>query len=47
MHAHVMQTGGRNTAGLGGRGGFKRLYMKGHDIYQVGHFLSYAGNTLS
>ena len=40
MRAHVMQTGGRDTAGLGGRGGFKRLYKKGHDIYQVqvGHY---------
>ncbi|KAI0296956.1 AAA domain-containing protein [Multifurca ochricompacta] len=28
-------TGGRDTAGMGGRGGFKRLYKKGHDIYQV------------
>lgn len=27
-------TGGRDTAGLGGRGGFMRLY-KGHDINQV------------
>ncbi|BGP10994.1 hypothetical protein JCM10049v2_006888 [Rhodotorula toruloides] len=27
-------TGGRDTAGLGGRGGYKRLY-KGHDIRQI------------
>ncbi|KAI0089424.1 AAA domain-containing protein [Irpex rosettiformis] len=27
-------TGGRDTAGIGGRGGYKRLY-KGHDIKQV------------
>jgi hypothetical protein len=28
------QTGGRDTAGMGGRGGYKRLY-KGGDIKQV------------
>ncbi|KAL0946287.1 hypothetical protein HGRIS_012537 [Hohenbuehelia grisea] len=28
-------TGGRDTAGLGGRGGYKRLYKPGHDIKQV------------
>ncbi|KAH9028969.1 AAA domain-containing protein [Lactarius pseudohatsudake] len=28
-------TGGRDTAGLGGRGGFKRLHKKGHDINQI------------
>lgn len=28
------QTGGRDTAGLGGRGGYMRLF-KGHDIKQV------------
>ena len=30
----ISQTGGRDTAGMGGRGGYKRLY-KGHDIKQV------------
>lgn len=29
-----LQTGGRDTAGLGGRGGYMRLF-KGHDIKQV------------
>ena len=37
MFAYLTQTGGRDTAGLGGRGGYKRLYKKGHDIHQVGH----------
>ena len=31
----LSQTGGRDTAGMGGRGGYKRLY-KGHNINQVG-----------
>lgn len=31
----VSQVGGRDTAGLGGRGGFKRLYKPGHNIKQV------------
>ncbi len=30
----LMQTGGRDTAGMGGRGGYKRLW-KGGDIKQV------------
>lgn len=30
----MVQTGGRDTAGLGGRGGYMRLF-KGHDIKQV------------
>ena len=29
------QSGGRDTAGMGGRGGYMRLF-KGHDIKQVG-----------
>lgn len=36
-HTHsftVLQTGGRDTAGMGGRGGYMRLY-KGHNINQV------------
>lgn len=32
-------TGGRDTAGLGGRGGYKRLYKKGHDINQISNKL--------
>ncbi|KAF8263236.1 AAA domain-containing protein [Lactarius quietus] len=32
-------TGGRDTAGLGGRGGYKRLYKKGHDIHQISNKL--------
>ncbi|KAI9450095.1 AAA domain-containing protein [Lactarius psammicola] len=32
-------TGGRDTAGIGGRGGFKRLYKEGHDINQVSNKL--------
>ncbi|KAI0265323.1 AAA domain-containing protein [Gloeopeniophorella convolvens] len=32
-------TGGRDTAGVGGRGGFKRLWKKGHEIYQVSNKL--------
>jgi von Willebrand factor A domain-containing protein 8 len=35
MHSlWIIQTGGRDTAGMGGRGGYKRLY-KGHDIKQI------------
>ena len=30
----LWQTGGRDTAGMGGRGGYKRLY-KGHNVNQV------------
>ena len=30
-----LKTGGRDTAGLGGRGGYERLYKNGHDIRQV------------
>src|ERR1700761_2714660 len=37
MFVNPPQTGGRDTAGLGGRGGYKRLYKKGHDIHQVGY----------
>lgn len=33
-HRALSQTGGRDTAGLGGRGGYMRLF-KGHDIKQV------------
>lgn len=33
----VLQTGGRDTAGMGGRGGYMRLY-KGHPIKQVEHW---------
>lgn len=33
-----VETGGRDTAGMGGRGGYKRLY-KGGDIKQVGFVL--------
>lgn len=32
--ADLVKTGGRDTAGLGGRGGYKRFY-KGGDIKQV------------
>ncbi|KAH8990895.1 AAA domain-containing protein [Lactarius hatsudake] len=32
-------TGGRDTAGLGGRGGFKRLHKKDHDINQISNKL--------
>jgi hypothetical protein len=32
-------TGGRDTAGMGGRGGYMRLF-KGHDIHQVCALLS-------
>ncbi|KAH9046612.1 AAA domain-containing protein [Lactarius hengduanensis] len=32
-------TGGRDTAGLGGRGGFKRLHEKDHDINQISNKL--------
>ncbi|KAH8981377.1 hypothetical protein EDB86DRAFT_3087168 [Lactarius hatsudake] len=32
-------TGSRDTAGIGGRGGFKRLYKKGHDINQISNTL--------
>ena len=31
----LSQSGGRDTAGMGGRGGYMRLYKKGHDIKQV------------
>jgi len=30
----IAQTGGRDTAGLGGRGGYKRLF-KNHEIKQI------------
>lgn len=32
-------TGGRDTAGIGGRGGYKRLYERGHDIHQISNKL--------
>ena len=34
QYVNLIKTGGRDTAGLGGRGGYKRFY-KGGDIKQV------------